>query len=1490
MKPLLAYIQPRVAAGGARTDIRVATGGSGPAAGLGGYQWDAAIVRRPRMSIELLSPTIDGKVSLGRADFVINLGRVRQYNLPRTLYWLGAPVTIYDASTLDLATAPIEFTGYVRQSAYDLETDQLTLNLEVSAQALDKPVLFNEFTGAGGLLGDASLKGHLQPAGFGSVQNVEPVWFDLTRNIGMIDGYGNTTAIGALFEGGSDFGARVADYADYATLAARIDDKTVAPGRWATCVAYGLVGLGAPPVRPITVDATFGSNRIGAIIQRLMTTHAGISTDSIDTAAFTALDAAVNRPAHHWMNQQRQVQDLIETMAASCNATPLMTFQGKFSITRVFGGTNVATIDRLAGGSPRITKWRVLDPDAPTWRMRARAARPGVTLDIDQILYADTIVDRGVYATATDYRQGNLVWNAAGAQFLYINATPGHGNAPPVAPTTSNAYWQQTKQAPAAADLYYADGTPIENLKPAQIASDKTSTNTAAAIAGQAATATSSDFSVVTGATKPADGATNDLGLYSAEATMVINGNNVSATGNLALSKNAYSTKGLVGSAIVTGRLVGSAEAIFGLTTTRPPGGGGAGFRYSFYRSGTGVYAYEVGGPDGNIPQTLTTSASDSDVWSIAYDGVRAYYYRNGTLLRTTPAAADLQIWLGATVSFSNSVKDMTLTAYSQAVDVSRNVLDTYTGTVVTVPRNEIRTPLGTAAAIAGQSVLATNADFSGVTGATKPDPYATSGDAINQDINFEKVGSPNWGAYPSAIERVALSAPAPAGYGYRSSAAANLTAAAYGTNFAPIWTIAAPGQSYPVGVVGGTSLFVSFYYRIVRTIAGSNGFVLSAQADCAGPPNPGFNYTGSPNVSVVSSYSGADSGWLFSGVCELVIPAGSTSANPYIGFYANSPGGANWQHDIYFTQVRWARTAYAATVGGDVNRNIVDTYSGAVVTVPRNEIRTPLGTAAAIAGQGAFATVNSAAYGSGYLTGFAALAARANVSLGDGYVFRADGTTSLTDALAVTSLGTAASITGQAATATSSDFSVVTGTTKPANNATVGSVTGTNLYRSDGTTILSQAEVRTLEGTASAITGQGAFATLNSAGYGSAYLTGFGGLAPRSFAYFGSAFLTEDSAGATQATIANFKTASGTAASIAGQGAFATVNTAAYGSALLTGFAALAARAKVSLGDGFVFRADGTTGLTDSIAVTSLGTAASITGQAATATSSDFSAVTGTTKPSNNADVTAAVTPSLSGNAAFAIAADYYGTITTTLPMTRQFSAFQGTTDVSSTTSWALSGGYDALGLTVNNTSGSSTRGELTVGLNQITASTTPSTGSGTATLTATFPGGGVLSLSLVFTKTNAASPPAGGGSGATSATITSPITAPTSTTSAALSSEVVVRSDAAGKIKVSMDVFYSTSGSTPTSNRYLYMNVAYATTSGGSLTDVFADNAAAIYNTPAIHTVSTYWDDGNIQLPLTQFTLPAANTDYYFKIKGRKGQTASVTPYDTTVHIQQV
>ena len=123
-----------------------------------------------------------------------------------------------------------------------------------------------------------------------------------------------------------------------------------------------------------------------------------------------------------------------------------------------------------------------------------------------------------------------------------------------------------------------------------------------------------------------------------------------------------------------------------------------------------------------------------------------------------------------------------------------------------------------------------------------------------------------------------------------------------------------------------------------------------------------------------------------------------------------------------------------------------------------------------------------------------------------------------------------------------------------------------------------------TADNTAAAISGQGAFATQNTVDYASGLLTGFAIMATLGHVYFGDGYIKETSGGTT-ASLSNFKTVLGTAAAITSQGALATLG-------------------QVNLGaSGRVYRDDGTTRLTDALAVTALGTAAAFTGQGALAT-----------------------------------------------------------------------------------------------------------------------------------------------------------------------------------------------------------------------------------------------------------------------------------------------
>lgn len=445
MLPILAHIRPVDPSTGARVDIYVASSTSSAAMGLGGLPWEPAFAPsgRPTGSIELMSADMSAGIRPATANMKIQISSIKSRNAA-ALRWSGAPVTIYRADEFRWPS-PIEFDGGVTSPELSLRDGTITLNMETSGRRLDVDLLTAKFDGDGNEGGDAEKYGTLRPFGAGRCLNIEVLFFDTIRSIAQIDGYGNTIAIDWLAEGLSSFGPAVADYLTYAALAVAIDTKAVKPGQWATCIAEGLIGLGAPPAGIITAHATFRNGLSGALMRALMVDYAKVPVDLVLTDTFEALDAAVPYPIHYWTAEQVKVKDVVEMIADGCNAVPIVTFQGKFAITRPFGGPVIATLTRGGYNDPAVTDWQVADPIVPVWQVTMRTARPERVMTRDEVLFEDAFVPRGLYDNDETYRGGHTVWTLDGAEWLFIGATPATGHAPPAAPVLVDAYWQQLR-------------------------------------------------------------------------------------------------------------------------------------------------------------------------------------------------------------------------------------------------------------------------------------------------------------------------------------------------------------------------------------------------------------------------------------------------------------------------------------------------------------------------------------------------------------------------------------------------------------------------------------------------------------------------------------------------------------------------------------------------------------------------------------------------------------------------------------------------------------------------------------------------------------------------------------------------------------------------------------------------------------------------------------------------------------------------------------
>lgn len=205
-------------------------------------------------------------------------------------YWDGRDVTVYrgpqDSGLSDMS---LVFRGTARSVSWGREA--VTINLADFGEIVQKPVQTTLYTGAGGAEGGSDLTGKPKPLAFGAPRNVEPVLISSAYLVYQFHSRA-AQAVDAAFDGGIPL-EFAADYASYATLIA----ATVKAGYYATCLAEGLVRLGAPVALVLTLDVQ-GDNTGGFvtsaadIMRRVAVDFTDLTSGDIDVQAFNALNAA----------------------------------------------------------------------------------------------------------------------------------------------------------------------------------------------------------------------------------------------------------------------------------------------------------------------------------------------------------------------------------------------------------------------------------------------------------------------------------------------------------------------------------------------------------------------------------------------------------------------------------------------------------------------------------------------------------------------------------------------------------------------------------------------------------------------------------------------------------------------------------------------------------------------------------------------------------------------------------------------------------------------------------------------------------------------------------------------------------------------------------------------------------------------------------------------------------------------------------------------
>jgi hypothetical protein len=1026
-----------------RVTVRLCASQDEASTGAVGEIWWPAMITQPVIQARFFDGDFSSAVDAPSASFDVRLDvliasgqfpRVQRYD------WAGAECRLQrlsGGSLVDVALMLVD--------SFASEDMALGLRLVAARDLFDADVLRSTYAGTTGAEGGADLKGQLKPWVFGRALNVEPVFIDQIDNVFQVSGYGAVQAISTVYERGSSFGASVGNFANYAALVA----ANIPEGRWGTCHAQGMFRLGAPPAGVITCDVD-GDNvggflrRTGAILSQIAT-RIGL-VDKVTSSSMTALDTAVARNVNIVIREQTSFMELAQRMLAPCNAVGSVSPAGRLIASRVSFGSEQFTLDAQGREMPPVLGMARQNTQPPYKRIQMGGARSWRVHTFDEIAFFADLIDRGLYAGAEVYREGNIVDSADKSRWLYVNPTASSGNAPPTWPTASNSYWQNIAPplAPSAIGIEagatrnvprgtYAAGTTYV-LGDSVIFSGSSYQLIVASSTGNAPPDVSRWALLANAGSGPAgaDGLPGLTVIVSNEAHVVATaadgsgGDYTGAGGQMRVLRGETVLTPAFSIAAKTPNTSWISIDSSGNYTVTDPGvdlatatlraanvGVNYDRTYTLARSKQGVTGPRLALVTDNQAFTFTDGAANPGSQTITLTA----------LLNNLSGTATWSTTPSVTLGGSGNTRTLTVANFGS----NRQVTVEATLGGITDRITIVRTDRATGALAAENSINAGGPLFIGTLPVAKADAGLINANVplgsnavVNSDFTRGKFG---W-RWRGGSNEVDWGVNLTGYFGQRNVMWANVPGTLAVGDVADLY----PNTLWNGGSIANAPLFAMPVVQGDRLAA----TVLAAPHRCTFQLYMLFFDGAGAWIAYAPSASGGT-------------PGGATNGDPanfgLLTVVDTAPANARWAIPmmrmlgtgetspfIFFTEPMLSKIAAGQTTAPRYIPGRAD---------PNADV-TSANTAAAITGQGALAT-------------------KSNVDLATAEVLNKS--LANVDSTANTKLG------GIAA------------------GATVGAIAGTNVFRSDGSTVLSQAEIRTAEGTAAAIAGQGALATRNNVG-----------------------------------------------------------------------------------------------------------------------------------------------------------------------------------------------------------------------------------------------------------------------------------------------------------------------------------------------------------------------------------------------------------------------
>jgi hypothetical protein len=468
----LITIRPLNASTAQRFAVHLSSVGVRALNGIGGIRWEPAVTQAPALGQQFWNGDFEQGSDAGEINFTFNIaGLLKSYPEASEAVWMGAAVEVMVGPTGAAWPWPSQFLGKV-SGFNNTAWPSISLTAKVDTEPFSANLLIKTYAGTGDAEGGADLKDQVKPLALGRPRNVEPVLINEVNSVYQFSGYGPIEAVEGLFERASAFPPSSGDAPNYAALVA----ADIAPGRWGTCLAEGLVRLGAPAAGVITGDirghvfGLGGAPRAAGVLVRAMASIAGVPESLLALRSLKKLDDEGATNSDIMVREQVTFLEAARRVILPCNRQVVISNRGVLvAMKPAFAALPSLTLHAQGRRTPLVFAVSEGATSLPYAKTTMAAERAWRTHTYDEIASYAPLVDRGNYDPAIVYREGNIVTMPGGSRWEFVSQTPQAG----VTPGTNDTVW-----ASLEGDTTYPDGTPIGDLQPAQPGADVTGDNT----------------------------------------------------------------------------------------------------------------------------------------------------------------------------------------------------------------------------------------------------------------------------------------------------------------------------------------------------------------------------------------------------------------------------------------------------------------------------------------------------------------------------------------------------------------------------------------------------------------------------------------------------------------------------------------------------------------------------------------------------------------------------------------------------------------------------------------------------------------------------------------------------------------------------------------------------------------------------------------------------------------------------------------------------